>query len=253
MTTQDRHSEHDAVGAYVLGILDDTDATAFEAHLAYCEYCAAQLDGLAGMEPMMAALAEYPGPPRTRTEAEPGPQLLTRLTDQVAAGRAQRRRRGFYLVAAAAVLVVGGPTVAVVATSGDDTGGPNVAGAHPTSPAEDAFFNHMEEKVVATDSTTDVSATVGMESKAWGTHTVLELKNVKGPLKCSLIAVSKDGKEETVTTWAVPTWGYGIPDSANKAAKNPLYVHGGAAMNRDEIDRFEVRTLDGERLVELEA
>ncbi|WP_274559116.1 anti-sigma factor family protein [Streptomyces spiramyceticus] len=250
MTTQDRHSEHDAVGAYVLGILDDADATAFEAHLAGCQYCAAQLDDFAGMEPMMAALAEYPGPPARLTE--PTPQLLDRLTDEVATKRAQSRRRGFYLVAAAAVLVVGGPAIAVVATS-DGDGGSNVAGPHPTSPAEDAFFNHMEEKIVATDATTKVSATVGMEKKGWGTHTVLELKNVKGPLKCSLIAVAKDGKEETVTTWAVPKWGYGIPDSTNKTAKNPLYVHGGAAMNRDEIDHFEVRTFDGKRLVEVEA
>ncbi|MBT2491214.1 zf-HC2 domain-containing protein [Streptomyces sp. ISL-96] len=254
MTTHDRHSEHDAVGAYVLGILDDADATAFEAHLAYCEYCAAQLDDFAGMEPMMAALAESPGPPPRLTE--PSPQLLSRLTDEVAAGRAQRRRRGFYLVAAAAVLVVGSPTIAVVAglTAGNDDRGGNIAGEpHPTSPAEDAFFNHMEEKIVATDASTKVSATVGMEKKAWGTHTVLELKNVKGPLKCSLIAVSKDGQEETVTSWAVPKWGYGIADSTNEMAKSPLYVHGGAAMNRNEIDHFEVRTFDGKRLVEVEA
>ncbi|MGW7199502.1 anti-sigma factor family protein [Streptomyces chryseus] len=251
MTTHDRHSEHDAVGAYVLGILDDAEATAFEAHLAYCEFCAAQLDDLAGMEPMMAALAESPGPPPRLTA--PSPQLLTRLTDEVAVGRARRRRRGLYLVAAAAVLVIGGPAVAVVATSGNDQSRQIAGEPHPTSPAEDAFFNHMEEKIVATDASTKVSATVGMEKKAWGTHTVLELKNVKGPLKCSLIAVSKDGKEETVTSWAVPKWGYGIAGSTHEMAKNPLYVHGGAAMNRGEIDRFEVRTFDGKRLVEVQA
>ncbi|MGW0550950.1 anti-sigma factor family protein [Streptomyces altiplanensis] len=255
MTTYDRHSGHDAVGAYVLGILDDADATAFEAHLAGCDHCAAQLDDFAGMEPMMALLAESPGPPPQLTE--PSPQLLGRLTGEVAAGRARSRRRALYLVAAAAVLAVGGPAVTLLATSdGDGRGGPagNVAGgAHPTSPAEDAFFHHMEEKVTATDAVTEVSAAVGMEKKGWGTHTVLELKNVRGPLKCSLIAVSKDGEEETVTSWAVPAWGYGIPDSTHKAAKNPLYVHGGAAMNRGEIDRFEVRTFDGQRLVEVEA
>ncbi|GAA2958480.1 zf-HC2 domain-containing protein [Streptomyces enissocaesilis] len=258
MTTYDRHSGHDAVGAYVLGILDDADATAFEAHLAGCDHCAAQLDDFAGLEPMMAALAESPGPPPRSTE--PGPQLLGRLTHEVTAGRARSRRRGLYLVAAAAVLAVGGPAVTLLATSDGDgrdgRGGPagNVAGGvHPTGPAEDAFFHHMEEKVAATDATTKVSAAVGLERKGWGTHTVLELKNVKGPLKCSLIAVSKDGAEETVTTWAVPAWGYGIPDSTHKAAKNPLYVHGGAAMSRGEIDHFEVRTLDGKRLVEVEA
>ncbi|HET6857549.1 MAG TPA: zf-HC2 domain-containing protein [Streptomyces sp.] len=251
MTTQDRHSEHDAVGAYVLGILDDADATAFEMHLAGCDYCASQLDEFAGMEPMFAALAEYPGPPARVTP--PSPQLLDRLTGEVAAGRARRKRRGMYALAASVILVIGGPTVAIVTTSGDDGGRNNVAKAHPTSPAEDAFFNDMDEKVVATDAATKVSATVGLEKKAWGTHAVLELKNVKGPLKCSLIAVSKSGEEETVTSWAVPKWGYGIPDSTHETAKSPLYVHGGAAMDRNDIDHFEVRTFDGKRLVEVQA
>lgn len=143
--------------------------------------------------------------------------------------------------------------MAVVATAGDG-GTSNQAGdPHPTSPAEDAFFEHMAEKVEATDPTTKVSATVGMEPKGWGTHAVLELKNVKGPLKCSLIAVSKTGEEEIVTSWAVPKWGYGIPDSTHDVAKNPLYVHGGSAMERNDIDHFEVRTFDGKRLVEVEA
>ncbi len=70
-----------------------------------------------------------------------------------------------------------------------------------------------------------------MEKKAWGTHSVLELKNVKGPLKCSLIAVGKNGERETVTTWSVPKWGYGIENATTEQAKNPLYVHGGAAMD----------------------
>ncbi|MFE5939108.1 zf-HC2 domain-containing protein [Streptomyces sp. NPDC056470] len=282
---------HDAAGAYVLGILDDADAAAFEAHLAGCELCAAHVEEFAGMEPMLAMLADAgtapaapfgptsidpyadkafddfaprppapPGPRRAQgapvplhaVGAQPGPELLDRLIDEVGAKRANRRRRSFYLVAAAAVLVVGGPAVAVVATSGGER--ENIAvEPHPTSPAEDAFFHHMDEKIQATDPTTKVSATVGLEKKGWGTHTVLELKNVKGPLKCRLVAVSKSGEEETVTSWAVPKWGYGIPGATMESAKNPLYVHGGAAMDRNDIDHFEVRTFDGERLVEVEA
>ncbi|MGW7366574.1 anti-sigma factor family protein [Streptomyces sp. NPDC054841] len=268
-------SVHETAGAYVLGILDDAEATAFEAHLAGCDICAAHLEEFAGMEPMLAMLAEPPGqrsappepnvlpftstlmePPSRRPApvipTAPSPQLLGRLVDEVAVKRAQKRRRSMYMIAASVALIVGGPAVAVVATQGDDHGS-NVADPHPTSPAEDAFFNHMEEKVQATDAVTKVSATVGLEKKGWGTHAVLELKNVTGPLKCNLIAVSKTGEEEVVTSWAVPKWGYGIPDSTNKQAKNPLYIHGGAAMDRNEIDHFEVRTFDGKRLVEVDA
>jgi hypothetical protein len=274
MTMREQESIHDAVGAYVLGVLDEADASAFEMHLAGCDICAAHLDEFAGLEPMLAMLAEAPPPPPGQVTALPGarasgrqalpeprpvpvvpappsPKVLDGLLDEVAAKRAARRRRGMYLVAAAAALIIGGPAVAVVATGGDTAG--HEAGPHPTSPAEDAFFNHMDEKVQATDATTRVSATVGLEKKAWGTHTVLELKNVKGPLKCSLVAVSKSGEEEVVTSWAVPTWGYGIPDGPTPASKNPLYVHGGAAMERDEIDRFEVRTFDNRKLVEIDA
>lgn len=268
-------SIHETAGAYVLGLLDDAEATAFEAHLAGCDICAGHLEEFSGMEPMLAMLADAggqqgqspeqdllpfssklmqppPGPAASIPTA-PSPQMLDRLVGEVTVKRARKRRRSMYMIAASAVLIIGGPAVAVVVTQDDARAGNVVAAPHPTSPAEDAFFNHMAEKVQATDAISKVSATVGLEKKAWGTHTVLELKNVKGPLKCSLIAVSKAGQEEVVTSWAVPKWGYGIPDSTNEMGKKPLYVHGGAAMDRKEIDHFEVRTFDGKRLVEIDA
>ncbi|MEU0698407.1 zf-HC2 domain-containing protein [Streptomyces niveus] len=284
----DGTTAHDAAAAYALGILDEADATAFEAHLAGCHICALHLEEFAGMEPMLAMLADNPDPfgqsspfgrsdpfaqpaasgvpaspfgraatpsppPAPAVTVQPSPRLLDRLVDEVAVKRAKRRRRSMYLVAAAAALVIGGPAVAVVATSADGGTSNQAADPHPTSPAEDAFMEHMPEKVEATDPVTKVTATVGMERKGWGTHAALELKNVKGPLKCSLIAVSKTGEEEIVTSWAVPKWGYGIPGSTHDVAKNPLYVHGGSAMDRNDIDHFEVRTFDGKRLVEVEA
>ncbi|MGY5006097.1 anti-sigma factor family protein [Streptomyces griseus] len=253
-------SEHDAAAAYVLGILDDAQASAFEAHLAGCARCAAHLDEFASMEPMLAMLSEAPSAvpgarPVPHVPEKPAPRVLGGLMDEVARKRHRRTRRSRYLVAAAAALIIGGPVAAFAVTAGDDRGGGSVAVGepHPTSPAEDAFFEHMTEKVSATDPTTQVGATVGMEEKAWGTHTVLELKNVKGPQKCNLIAVSKTGEEEVVTSWSVPQWGYGIEGATNPTAKAPLYVHGGAAMDRKDIARFEVRTFDGERLVEIGA
>ncbi|MFI5807793.1 anti-sigma factor family protein [Streptomyces sp. NPDC051561] len=246
-------SVHDAVAAYSLGILDENESSAFEAHLATCDYCAAQLDEFSGMEPMLAALAEPPGPPRELTP--PSPSLLAGLVHEVGAQRARRKRRGLYLVAAAAAVVIGG-SGAVVLAAANDSEKPRVEALpdpHPTSPAEDAFFHHMTKKVSATDPDTKVSAVVGTEAKGWGTHTVMELKNVKGPLKCTLIAVSRNGDEEVVSSWSVPKWGYGIPDSPNTSAKNPLYIHGGAAMASNDIDHFEVRTFDGKPLVKVKA
>ncbi|MEV0223998.1 zf-HC2 domain-containing protein [Streptomyces sp. NPDC050704] len=245
---------HETVGAYALGILDNAEATAFEAHLATCEWCAQQLDELAGMEPMLAALADLPGSVGTPAigeslAARPSPQLSDRLVGEVSERRvrAKRSRRAFFGLAAS--LIIGGP-IAAIAVTGGETEQQAQQPTHSTAPAEDAFRT-MTEKVKATDASTQVSATVGMESKAWGTHAVLELKNVKGPEKCSLIAVGKNGERETATSWAVPKWGYGIKNATTEQAKKPLYVHGGVAMDPADIDHFEVMTFAGKRLVEV--
>ncbi|RII19819.1 hypothetical protein DSC45_07395 [Streptomyces sp. YIM 130001] len=250
---------HETVGAYALGILDDAEASAFELHLARCEFCAAQLDELSGMEPMLAALADLPPQPAPEFAeqpaagpgaAGPAPRVLDNAVDEVVRRRAHRRRRGFYLLAAAAALVVTAPLAVLALTAEDGAAKPE---ARSTAPGDDALLRGMDDKVRATDARTDVSATVGMEETGWGTRALLELKNVKGPLKCSLIAVGTDGEEQTVTSWSVPKWGYGIEDSPNKWAREPLYVHGGSALDRADIDRFEVRTFDGRRLVEVDA
>ncbi|MFF8419482.1 anti-sigma factor family protein [Streptomyces sp. NPDC015680] len=256
---------HDAAGAYLLGVLDDAEASVFEAHLAGCDLCAARLDELAGLEPVLARVSESRGAPAARyVPGQPGPHVLERLVDEVTAGRLRRRRRSVFLVAAAVALIIGGPVVAVLAGGGD---GPTTRAAGPyptgstaptnptgyTDPAEGTAFRRMPEKVRATDPRTRVSASVGMAERPWGTSTVLELRNVTGPQKCRLIAVSRTGEEEVVTSWSVPEWGYGIEDSPYPGAEYPLYVSGGAAMGRGDIDHFEVRTFDGRRLVEVDA
>ncbi|MFG3657214.1 anti-sigma factor family protein [Streptomyces sp. NPDC047706] len=249
-------NEHETVGAYALGILDDAEATAFEAHLASCEWCAQQLDELAGMEPMLAALADLPGAGTPSIgeslSARPSPRLAEKLVDEVAERRAQKRRRSMYMVAAAAALIVGGPLVSVAATGGEESGTGGNRTVQASSPAQRAF-KEMPDRVAATDPTTQVSATVAMQEKAWGTDAVLELKNVKGPEKCSLIAVGKNGERETLSNWSVPNWGYGLPDATTEQAKNPLYIQGGAAFSPNEIDHFEVMTFDGDLLVEIDA
>ena len=246
-------SEHETVGAYALGILDDAEATRFEMHLASCEWCAQQLDELAGMEPMLAALADLPGSGTPAIgeslSARPSPRLAEKLVDEVSERRAQKRRKSFYLVAAAAALIIGGPLTVMAANGGNDSG----TRATPLAAGAKAAFGTISDKVTATDASTQVKATVAMEQKDWGTWGVVELSNVKGPLKCSLIAVGKNGERETMSSWSVPKWGYGIPNAKTEEAKYPLYVHGGAAFTPNQIDHFEVMTFDGKRLVEVNA
>ncbi|MFJ8671288.1 anti-sigma factor family protein [Streptomyces sp. NPDC093589] len=238
-TQPDRHSD---VGAYALGVLDGADADRFEAHLVGCDRCAAELEHLMGLPPLLAEFKESAPTPQTLT-AVPGPGLLDGLLREVSAGRRSRGRRRLFLVAAAAVLIVGGPLAALALTKG----GSQEASAPPLANAVRAQFD-AGEKAVSVDPETKVSAGVSMAAKPWGTQVVLQLANVKGPLTCDLVAVGKDGKRQTVTTWAVPEGGYGIKGSAAKWNREPLYAAGGAALNRGDIDRFEIRTLAGERL-----
>lgn len=249
-------SEHETVGAYALGILDDAEATAFEAHLAGCEWCAQQLDELAGMEPMLAALADLPGSGTPAIgeslSAKPNPRLAERLVDEVADRRAAKRRRSFFMLAAAVALIAGGPVGVLAVTGGDDGGGAQTLQADTANPAK-TVFDAIPDKKSATDASTKVSATVAMSEKAWGTQAVVQLSNVAGPNKCSLIAVGKNGERETVSSWSVPEWGYGLPGAKTDQAKQPLYVQGGAAFTPNQIDHFEVMTFDGKKLVQIDA
>nr|WP_308309709.1 zf-HC2 domain-containing protein [Streptomyces sp. CHD11] len=251
-------NEHETVGAYALGILDDAEASTFEAHLASCEWCAQQLDELAGMEPMLAALADLP---ETKTPAlgeslaaKPSPRVVEKLVDEVAERRARKRRRNFYMVAAAGALIVSGPFVAVAASGGDEEkgGGSGTNQTLAANPAKDAF-DKISDKITATDPGTQVTATVALEKKLWGTEIVTELKNVKGEQKCSLIVVGKNGERETANTWSVPGEGYGLPEATSDKARQPLYVQGGASIAPNQIDHFEFMTFEGELLVEVDA
>jgi len=212
---------HLDVGAYVLGILDQADRERFEAHLAGCPGCAAEVDELAGLEPLLAELAAA-GPVESGPAARPSPQLLDSLVGEVASTRRKARTRRLALVAAAAVLIVGGPAATWALSQQDPQ--PAVA----------------VQQFTATDPGTGVSATVGVTPKKWGSEISLALSNVTGPQNCDLIAVSAKGERQTVSTWAVPPTGYGT---------DALRTTGGAGLTPSDIDHFEIRTLDGQRLL----
>ena len=240
---------HETVGAYALGILDDAEATQFEAHLATCEWCAQQLDELAGMEPMLAQLADLPaahgGTPALGEQlaARPSERLSVKLVDEVVNQRVKKKRRNLFMLAASVILIAGGPVGVYAANSANDTGGGTTITAADT-------FSAMPKKVTATDPTTKVSGSVAMEERPWGTQTVAELNNVAGPNKCALVAVGTDGSREISSSWTVPPEGYGQKDAKTELAKNPLYVNGGVAMEPNKIDHFEIVQLsDNKKLV----
>lgn len=222
----DPRDPHVDVGAYVLGVLDDVEMARFEHHLAVCPDCGEQLDELSGLVPILAEL----GPAGAGSPVPPsGDALLRKLVDRVSTERGVQRRRRWLALVAAAVLVVGGPTAAYLAASSGNSGS--------TTPI-------AGETHTAKDASTGVKATVGLTDKKWGTQVDLTLAGVSGPLTCRLVAIAKDGSQQTVSTWSVPAAGYGTTSQPT-----PLTIEGGAGLSPSDITRLDVVTTKGERLV----
>ncbi|WP_327127968.1 zf-HC2 domain-containing protein [Streptomyces sp. NBC_01727] len=211
---------HRNVGAYALGVLGAADAFRFEEHLAQCPLCEVRA---AEFGAVTAVLAEHARrtPPGVDPAVRAGPELMRRAVGAVVAARRRSRRRRLALVAAAVVLAVGGPLVVV----GESAGPPGQA---------------QVQRWAAADRSTGLAAVVTTGAKEWGTDVGLEVSRVPLAGVCALVAVGRDGSEETVTTWSVAG-----PD------EDPLSMQGGAALHPAAIDRFEIRAADGRRLLRL--
>lgn len=240
--------EHTDVGAYALGLLEEEDRRAFEAHLRECGTCAGELQEMSGTATALTDIKEFrdavetaaPASPEPRADGPPG-AVVDLLRERQR--RARRARRGTFVIgtAAAAVLLATGITVGSALT--DDTTAPP---GHDHGPARALVI--WGERQSGSDAGTGASGVVGLESKGWGTHVGLELRGVRGPLKCRLEAVSTTGERSVVTGWSVPPKGYGVPGSPA-----PLVTHGGTAIPRDRIDRFEVVKEGGGKLLTIPA
>jgi hypothetical protein len=222
-------SNHTDVGAYAMGLLEERDSEEFEAHLAGCPSCAAELaelfplaDLLSGTEPVESA------------GDAAGEQLVADLVRRRAA--AQRRRvrwRAALAVAACAAVLAGGIAV-----------GQAVAPQHIRRVV--AAPGVTGEKHSATDSVTGVTGTVGLVAKAWGTQITLDLARVRGPLDCQLVAVSAAGERRVVTGWFVPAPGDGVPGHPAH-----LLVQGGTAIPKGSLSVLEVDVVHGPTLLRI--
>ncbi|MFE5300728.1 zf-HC2 domain-containing protein [Streptomyces sp. NPDC056632] len=214
------------VGAYVLGALEAEEASEFEAHMKGCQTC---VEEAVALSEVALALAEF-------ARTEPDLDELLPGTPHTGVPAPASRRRHLFALAASVALFAGGAAVGGTLDSDEEP-----AHQHPAWAAELLLVGELHS---AENPTNHVTAKVGLESKNWGTHVALELRGVAGPLDCDLVAVSTSGARHTVTSWLVPEPGYGVPGKPE-----PLQVHGGAALRRGDIARFEVVTRSGASLV----
>jgi hypothetical protein len=213
--------EHVDVGAYALGLLEDEDSTAFEAHLARCPSCHAELAEFTPMKALLTGL----GPVEDRDGVA---DLLSRR-----AAASRRRVRWTVAVGAAAC---------VAALGGGLAAGFAVAPNNPP-PGTAVLAGQLHS---ATNPQTGVTGTVGLVTKTWGTYVSLDLADVRGPLECELIAVSKTGERRVVTGWVVGVPGDGVPGHPAH-----LLVQGGTAISAANLARFDVIVVNGKTLLSI--
>lgn len=229
-------SEHTDVAAYSLGLLDPQDRLEFEAHLAGCESCAAELPDfvglaelLAGIEPVDAeSCAAEPG---TAEPDEAEDAAVIELISRNARARRQRARQRLVLAVAAGLVVLGGGIAVGMATAP----GPAPLVAQPIGQARSA-----------TNELTGVSGTVHLVAKPFGTQITLDLSGVHGPLTCQLIAVSKAGQRAIAVGWRVPATGYGVSGHPTH-----LVIIGGTAIMPHELSRLVVNVVGGGMLLSI--
>ncbi|KAB1977676.1 MULTISPECIES: zf-HC2 domain-containing protein [Streptomyces] len=223
MRSLERHRD---VGAYALGVLGEAEAFRFEDHLVECAQCTAFVSEY---RPATRQLMLYrrSTPRSVHPFAAPGPRLLDKLLGEVATRNRAGRRRLLFALAASVVLAVGGSAM-TLAVGHDSPSDRVVADGPPSS------------QMARTDAETGVWAQVTTRERLWGSEVEVAVRDVKGPRSCELVAIGKDGSEQSVTSWMEPAHN----DDA-------ITMQGGSSMRTDEIRRFEVRTSDGEHLVTL--
>jgi Putative zinc-finger len=218
--------EHIDVGAYALGLLENEDSTAFEAHLARCPSCHAELAEFIPMKALLTGL----GPVE-----EFGDTTERGVVDLLSRRAAASRRRVRWTVAV-------GAAACVAALGGGLAAGFAVAPNNPP-PGTAVLAGQLHS---ATNPQTGVTGTVGLVTKTWGTYVSLDLADVRGPLECELIAVSKTGERRVVTGWVVGVPGDGVPGHPAH-----LLVQGGTAILAANLARFDVIVVNGKTLLSI--
>jgi hypothetical protein len=213
--------EHIDVGAYALGLLENEDSTAFEAHLARCPSCHAELAEFAPMKALLTGLGPV--------------EDLGGVADLLSRRAAANRRRVRWTVAV-------GAAACVAALGGGLAAGFAVAPNNPP-PGTAVLAGQLHS---ATNAQTGVTGTVGLVTKTWGTYVSLDLADVHGPLECELIAVSKTGERRVVTGWVVGVPGDGVPGHPAH-----LLVQGGTAISVANLARFDVIVVNGKTLLSI--
>jgi hypothetical protein len=245
---------HLDVASYALGILDAVDVERFEEHLVTCDACALELERFLPVTQALAGVDRHAFAQAERTVRDG--MMFDRMRNVVSIERKRRRTRTSFLVAAAAavaVLATLALSIGLLRPTGDDAGtnpgtnagataGPGratVGAPSNTAPADQTpglSAPPAGAQFSATDPLSGAKIDLVLDSRPWGSQLSVTLRQVHGPLTCTLLVVGKNGKSEPAGTWNVSSDGYGTT-----AHPEPLVFAAPTSMQGSAIDRIEVR------------
>lgn len=167
--------------AYVLGLLDEAERSAFELHLITCAACRARVAEIGAMPDLLASV------PADEVDDPVPATLLPRLLREVAASRTRRRWFSGALAAVAAACLI---AVTVL--------------AWPT-PARHAATQAVGRPMTAI-SQSAVSATIQLDQRGWGTEIDLVCHyraTGQSGYAYGLVVYDTDGTRYDLGTWAL--------------------------------------------------
>jgi Putative zinc-finger len=217
-----------ALGAYVLGALDPTEAAAVREHLAGHAECRALYDDIAGVPRLLALV--------TPEEAERGlPQPsetgLRTLLRRAQSERARSNRRSRWMIAAASVAVL---ALGLGGLAAGRALAPTETITIPTpAPTPTRHFTSPPRVLAANDTTTKVDAKLTMNPLAWGTELRLEMSGpglTMGEV-CALRVWDKAGKQWEAGSYRVAyrsgvKWTAGVWVPVDQIGRIEVIAHG---------------------------
>lgn len=123
------HEIHALSGAYAMDALDDLERARFEAHLAACAECRAEVASLQDTAALLSTVADVAPPPAMRDRILADIKSVRPLPPVVARLEARRPRRWAGMVAAAAAIAVVGGGVTVWQNVGHGSSAPQLSAA----------------------------------------------------------------------------------------------------------------------------
>jgi hypothetical protein len=248
---------HYEVASYVLGLLDDDEATAFEEHLASCDACAEDLESFLPVAALLPEVHLSPAdlPPRpAHVPDELADRRARRSTrHQPASTAATGRRRGLVasvraglrrpLVAAAAgAVAAAGVTAGVFGTFGSRELATQAVATGSFAPAPWSGLEGPDLgsglQLEADDVRSGVHGEVVLDRASWGTRISFALWQLVGPQECRLVVVRRGGGGQVVSSWTVPIAGYGRPEQPQ-----PLVLQAATSIDRSQIQAIVVESV----------